>query len=262
MTNDLPEKNALALISQNEELAALYRDNAHVGASNLAGTLPQLKIHTQGKSSSNILEDGSEPNDGWFFYKPTSEQFETVECHVLTISRGYRSEGFQGKQNVFNQLLGGVIMDGTDFKPFILYFTGLKLQNLWDFGKEAGKYTKAKPIPIPMFALTVMFTTEKVSHNFGKSWVVKFEIEKDEKGIPKVVTDPGLFQFLRDHVETVEETINSLIAAKSTGEEEEPNVPVTPITPTVSGEPEEQEDVPPREEEGEKEEDPDDEIPF
>jgi hypothetical protein len=92
----------------------------------------------------------------------------------------------------------------------------LKLSKLWEFGKEAAKYTKAKPVPIPMFVLTVKLTTEKVTHPYGKSWIIDFEIEKSKDGTPELVTDPGMFQFLRDHVETVEDTIASLIETKST----------------------------------------------
>ena len=81
-------KNELDKIRNNPELAKLYQDNAKVGAENLAGELPLLKIHAVGRSLKNELKDGSEPNDGWFFYKPTQEQFQEIECHILTISRG------------------------------------------------------------------------------------------------------------------------------------------------------------------------------
>lgn len=237
MKNEPTANNALTLVSQNEELAKMYRDNAEVGASNLQGTLPLLKVHQVGKSSTNTLANGGQPTDGSFFYKVTAEEFKEVKCHVLTISRGYRSEGLnEDKKPIFNQILGGVIIDGSEFKPFLMYFTGKKLQNLWDFGKEAGKYTHAKPVPVPMFALTVKLTTEHVKNSFGMSWLVNFAIEKDESGNPIVVTDPGLFQFLRDHVTSVEETINNLISAKALEEDVEvsdiPHIqPANPVVP-------------------------------
>ena len=213
-------KNALATISENKELADMYRENAKAGAENLGGALPQLKVHAAGKSSTNELSDGTEPNDGFFFYKPTGEQFKELECHILTISRGYRAGGFQGKENVFHQILGGAIIDGEELKPFIMYFTGTRLSNLWDFGKEASKYTHAKPLPIPMFALTVKLSTESVKNNFGKNWIIRFEIVKTEDGDPKLVTDPKLFTILRENVETVESTISNLIDVKATEVEE------------------------------------------
>lgn len=207
-----------------QELLDLYKDNAQVGSENLGGNSPILKVHSVGRSTKNELDDGSEPNDGWFYYRPSKEQLETVECHILTISRGYRAEGMEGKKDVFHQLMGGIMLIEDRMEPFIMYFTGLRLSRLWDFGKVAAPFTRAKPFPVPMFALKVRLTTEKVSHNYGKSWVINFEIVKDEHGKPEIVTDPGLFVFLRDSVELVETQINSLIGTKDDVEEMGPAV--------------------------------------
>ncbi len=209
-------KNELATIQRNPALASMYNESARLGADNLGGSLPQLKVHALGRSSSNQLADGSEPNDGYFFYAPTQEQFKEVTCHILTISRGYRAEGFQGKQNVFHQLLGGVIVNDGQVKPFTMFFTGTRLSKLWEFGKEAGKYTHAKPVSIPMFALTVKLTTESVKNDFGKSWVINFEIVKDQDGNPELILDPKFFNLLKDNVGTLEDTIASLLDAKAT----------------------------------------------
>jgi hypothetical protein len=206
--------NTLAIVKQNDELAKMYKDNAELGSKNLGGQSPLLKVHTQGRSSTNELAEGGDPNDGWFFYKPTGEQFKEIECHILTISRGFRADGIN-KKDVFNQLMAGVIVNNGELKPFITYLTGLKLKQMWEFGKEASKYTRAKPIPIPMFTLKVKLTTERVKTDYGNSWIIKFEILQNEDGSPIVVTDSGLFQFLRDHVESVEDTIASIIAAKA-----------------------------------------------
>lgn len=224
--------NQLAVIGNNSELAKMYAESASYGSSNLAGELPLLKVHQTGKSTKNELQDGSEPSDGWFFYKPTGEQFEKLECHILTISRGFRAEGLNNDM-VFNQIIGGVIVDGSDFKPFILYVTGKKLQSMWDFGKAASKYTKAKPLPIPMFAMTVELSTHKEENSYGKSWLIDFNIKKAEDGTPILVMDPGVFQFLKDNVSTLEETIEGVIASKTNkgtdiiqGEESNPSGPL------------------------------------
>lgn len=216
-------KSQLEAIKNNPNLEKMYRDNASLGSENLAGSLPLLKVHATGRSNSE-LADGSEPVDGNFFYTPTQEQFEEIDVHVLTISRGFRAKGINENEDkeVFNQILGGVIVQDGDYKPFLMYFTGLKLQPLWDFGKEANKYTHAKPIPVPLFALSVKLTTEKVTNTYGKSWIVKFEIlhETDQDGnrYPKLVTDEGEFKYLKDNVETVQATIESVIARKEGAE--------------------------------------------
>ena len=144
-------KNSLSAIQGNADLAAMYNQNASVGAENLSGNAPYLKVHAAGKSTTNFLADGKKPNDGWFFYKPTQEQFEEVTVHILTISKGFRAEGMNEetdgtKKMIFNQVMGGVIKDNGDYKPFIMFLTGTKLSKMWEFGKEASRWTKAKPV--------------------------------------------------------------------------------------------------------------------
>lgn len=204
----------LEAIRANPDLAKMYAENATLGADNLAGELPLLKVHQVGKSTKNELSSGVEPDDGYFFYKPTGEQFNIVKCHILTISKGFRAQGIDDKE-IFNQIVGGVIVGEGEDKPFIMYMTGLKLQPLWTFGKEMAKYTRSKPMGIPMFALTVKMSTERVSNNYGKSWIINFEVDKNEDGTPVLVTDPAEFQFLKEHVATVQDTIASIIEAKS-----------------------------------------------
>lgn len=213
-------KSELEQLKNNSALASMYQESSKVGSENLGGETPQLKVHATGRSN-NELADGAEPKDGAFFYKPTAEQFDSVDCHILTISKGFRAPGLEeGKPDVFNQLMGGVIIDNGEYKPFIMYFTGLKLSYLWEFAKLAGKYTRAKPISIPMFALTVRMTTEKIANNFGKSWIVKFDIVKNPDGGPKLVLDETIFTFLRGNVEGTEEMIAALISAKAINKDE------------------------------------------
>lgn len=236
-------KAELARIQDDPELRKLYADSANLGSENLAKELPQLKIHTANKSEGNELADGTEPNNGWFFYKPTQEQFKELNVHILTISRGFRAEGLSGKQDVFNQIMAGVIIEGNEYRPFMMYFSGVKLSRLWEFGKEAKKYTRAKPVAIPMFALTVRLTVGTEQHSMGKSFVVDFEILKNPDGSPKLVTDPGEFVYLRDHVSDVALTIDSVIEKKESGQRNSAKASsVKPVAEAVEGEPV-QEDV-------------------
>lgn len=209
-------KNQLEAIKGNGALADMYRQNATAGAENLGGETPRLVIHATGKSQNNVLADGSDPTDGYFFYKPTGEQFKEIYCHILTISRGFRAPGMNddGKE-VFNQLLGGVIIEEGGYKPFVVYFTGLKLNSLWEFGKLASKYTKARDLPIPMFALTVKLTTEKVDSAYGKQWGFKFEIVNNEDGSVKLISDQATFSYIRNAVDSSEEMIRAIIDSKA-----------------------------------------------
>jgi hypothetical protein len=223
VTNPAPEAvKGLALVTNDPELIQMYTENAKVGSENLSGAAPYLKVHSAGRSTTNVLADGTQPNNGYFFYQPTQEQFQTITGHVLTISRGFRAEGMNEKdgkkESVYNQILAGVFFDKGEYKPFLMYMTGMKLSPMWEFGKEASKWTKAKPLPIPMFALSVKLSTKEVKTPYGFSWVIDFEIEKDAEGNPKLVLDAGEFQYLKDSVETVKETIESLIANKATKE--------------------------------------------
>ena len=218
-TGEKEMNSAIQIISKNNELMKMYKDNAKVGSDNLGGSSPLLKVHTAGKSSNNELADGSEPNNGWFFYKPTREQFENITCHILTISKGFRTKGFEeNKDDVFNQIVSGVITNNNSTKPFILYLTGLKLAKMWDFGKEASAYTNMRPVPVPMFALTVKLSTVKEKTKYGNVWLIDFEIVKDESGMPKVLTDEGEFVYYRDMVSTAEDMVSSLTNARSTEE--------------------------------------------
>ena len=214
-------------IEQNKELADMYNGSSKVGSENLSGSLPLLKIHASGRSTTNELLSGKEPNDGYFFYKPTQEQFEKVRCHILTISRGFRTERMNkkpGQKDTFNQLMAGVILNDNNFKPFIMFVTGKRLSPMWDFGKLAGKYTRRKPVSIPMFALTVDLSThkEKVTLDNGMSsnvHVMDFEIEKNKDGSPVLVTDSGEFQYLRDSVQGMNDMFEQIITSKEINEE-------------------------------------------
>lgn len=220
-------KSELEKIQQNPSLAKLYADNAAIGSQNLGGTSPIMKVIKEGKSKSR-LADGTRPQDGWFFYGPTQQQFQDLTVHILTISRGFRTKSLEaGKKDTFNQLLAGINIDGTN--PFLIYMSGKKLTPMWEFGKIANKYTHAKPFGRPLFSLTVKLTThmEKNSNPaWDDSWIIDFEIEKGEDNSPTFILDEKEFLFLRDKVADVEDSIESLIskiAVKDFSESHEPD---------------------------------------
>jgi len=206
------------------KLAQMYNESANVGAENLEGARPYLKIHSAGRSTTNQLADGTEPKDGNFFYAPTQEEFAELTIRILTISRGFYTEqedpNTHEKKRKWNQLMAGIILNDGEMKPFLMFITGSRLSPMWDFGKAIRKWTKRKPIPYPMFAMQVELKThrEKNSHN---SWshIIDFELLKDENDKPILISDEGEFQFVKDMTETMTEQINDMIAKKEIDED-------------------------------------------
>lgn len=230
-------KSELASLQENTTLAAMYNESAQVGAANLGGqSLPILRIHAAGKSTNNELVDGTEPTDGAFYYKPTKEDLgNTIDVHILTISHGFKTAPMEGsdKEYTFNQIVGGII--GND-KPFLMYFNGSKLQNLWNFAKEAAQYTRRKPVSFPMFSLSVRMSTKKGEKGkYAAPWIVAFEIVRNEDNTPKLILDEGEFAYIKDNVTLMEDTIEGLIAAKEL-KSAQPSVSGNPVAAPIEGE--------------------------
>lgn len=216
------ELSQMAVIKNDKELEELLNQNANAGAENLGGSLPILKIYAPGKTR-DLLANGNKPNEGWFFYKPTGEQFETITCHILTISKGFYAPSLENKEKeVFNQIMAGVIIENNQLtKPFVMYLTGKKLSPMWEFGKLAARYTKAKPVSFPLFSLTVKLSTKEESNNFGSSYIPVFELVKAEDGQPMINLDKDELRYLRERVDMVEDTIENVIARKAGEQQEE-----------------------------------------
>lgn len=236
-------KNSLEAVRNNKALQDMYEKNAEVGSENTGGQSPLLKIHAVGKSTSNVLAEGGEPDDGYFFYQPTGEQFKDIECHILCISRGYRVESLSDEKKAmgktdYNQLMAGVIVNDGKPRPFIMYMSGLKLNRMWDFGKEAAKYKRAKPFAIPLFALRVKLTSEKLTVEYkpGKkttAWVVNFEIMKTEEGAPIVVADEKAFNYLMKQVDEAKNMFDVIIEAKAV-EDQNQTVPAEEVDKPIA----------------------------
>jgi len=217
LANREQAENALASLEGNSDLAKMFNDSAKLGTENLSGGAPWLKVHAAGRSTTNFLADGKTmPDDGNFFYTPTQEQFKEIECHILTISKGFRTVETDPKgvtKEVFNQLIGGMIMNDGDPKPFIMFVRGKRLSPMWEFGKEIAKWTSRKPIAVPMFTMKVKLTTHMEKNDYSYSWLIDFTLEKVQD-IPVVTLDEGQFTFLKDSVSMMQEQISSLIANK------------------------------------------------
>lgn len=221
-------KNALEQVRSNAGLAAMYNENADAGAENLGGSLPTLSVYTIGKSK-QLLANGRKPEDGTFYYAPLKTSYKTIRAHIMTISQGYKAPDMLGKEK-FNQIVSGVFLNEGKPFPFMMFVRGLRLQNLWNFGKEAGQYTRMKPVSIPMFALTVEMTLQTKETDFGDNWIINFEILKDDTGFPVVITDEGEFMAMRGMVDEFKERADKIISAKATDEGESHPTPVESST--------------------------------
>jgi hypothetical protein len=236
LQKDMEEQKAaessLVALNDNKELMGMYNESAKMGSSNTPDSFPMLKLHVANKSRGNLLINGEEPNDGYFFHTKTKSQFKDPMVHILSISRSFYAKPQKDPKTgqialdektgqplkpKFTQLLSGVVTDGSDYQPFIMYFTGGKLNNLWGFAKLVQPLTNLKPVAIPMFALTVKLSREKVDSDYGPQSIVKFELVKDENGVPVLVKDPGEFTFLKDLLIQTESVLNSIIEHKEVG---------------------------------------------
>jgi len=194
------------------EIVDFFKVHAEVGSDNLAGSIPQLKVTEV--LSKNELADGGMANAGEFYYSPSQEAHQELEISVLTIPRGfYAMDNSDPPVPKFNQLLGGMILNS--MQPFIMFFSSTRLENLWNFGKEIRPMTKNKKEPIPMFSLLVKLSLEKrVNDKKQESHVVKFDLQKDDKGNVKFINDLEFLNLIRRGVDSAEDMIESFIDKK------------------------------------------------
>lgn len=207
-------KQRLATLQQNPELAKVLQEDAQNEAEKSGGSLPFLKIYVVNKSTQTLV-DGKEPNDGWFFYSPTQEQYEEVHCHILTISRGFRMPGMpneEGKiKNRWNHIVSGIMLNDEP-KPFWLFISGqARVNSLWEFQKELRTYNK---IGLPSFPLIIKLTTEKVKTEKSPAIVVRFEVEKDDNGFPMMEESPQEYMAIRQKVYDQEGYVEAYINRK------------------------------------------------
>lgn len=218
---ELQEKKDQQLARDDEELRRQMSESAGIGADSLSASLPILKIYTANKSADDVLADGSAPHDGFFLHKASGREWEDVYFHPMVISRGFYAFGVPDSKTgvkpvVFNNILGGVILNDLDYTPFIMYFTGTKLQNLWGFRDMIRPFIKRKINPIPMFCITASMNRDKFkTQNFGNVWIAKFDYERDENGKePSVQLDLDKFKFLKTAAERMVLVVGQIIADK------------------------------------------------
>jgi hypothetical protein len=189
------------------ELQDFYKDNAGVGSENLAGSMPQLKITESNSQNEGV--DGQYLAAGQFYYSPTKEAFSTVRVAIMAISRGfYAMDNQKEPKPKFTQLLSGMMLD--TLQPFVMFISGTRLQNMWNFGKEIKPFTKQ----VPMFSFEVELGLDKVKTDFGMNHVVTYTIKRDGKGQIQLLADRELLNLLRAGVDQAEDMFDSFINQK------------------------------------------------
>lgn len=200
-----------------KELQRFLKENASVGSENLGGaSLPQLKVHEA--TSKNKTEDGQYCKTGTFFYSPDRTSHEELTVSIMIISRGFRTldtdENGQPKRKKsgeldirFNQFVGGMILETQ--QPFIMFVGGTRLQKLWDFRDVIRPFTKGKQA-VPMFSLKVKLTLEEIETNFGRSYVVNYELIK-EGDMLQIIADMDMLQLLRSGVDLLKDKMTDFI---------------------------------------------------
>src|SRR5690606_38240546 len=108
----------------------------------------------------------------------------------------------------FTQLMGGMMLD--TMQPFVMFISGTRLENMWNFGKEVKPFTKQ----VPMFSFEVELGTEKNKTKYGMNHIVTFTVKRDSKGQVQLLADRDVLSILRNGVAQVEDMFASFIQQK------------------------------------------------
>lgn len=196
------------------DLVEFYKENAGVGSENLSGALPQLKINES--NSHNEMGNGEEAPAGTFFYLPTKEVFETVRASIMVISRGFygvqkEEDGSLPKREDgsiktdFTQLVGGMILENT--QPFVMFASGTRLQNMWNFGKEVKPFTRQ----VPMFSFEVELGLERMKQGKRVWHVVTYKVIRDIAGQIQLISDREMLAMLKLGIDSMKDMFEGFI---------------------------------------------------
>lgn len=199
-TKEEVEARELALARQKERLKKILEQDAQTEARESGASLPFLSLYISNRSTS-LLADGKTPNDGWFYYTKTQEQFENPLVHICHVSRGFRVLKKDDKGQMvpkYMHIVSGVL-EGDLKMPFFLTIGGSqRLERLWGFRDELRKYNNKG---IPSYAMLVKLSSENVKIKKpdgqpGMAKVINFEVSATN-GEPDVTDDYDLIMGLR-----------------------------------------------------------------
>lgn len=263
MSNEIDKKVNGVILS--EGVADIFKKNAQVGSENLSSSMPQLKVAEANSRDTDV--NGKPIPAGNFFYSPTKEYFEEVTVSIMNISRGfYAMANSKPPKPKFTQLIGGMMLD--TMQPFVMFASGTRLSNIWDFGKEIKPFTSNKQSPIPMFAFKVKLSLKRIETANGFNHIVEYEIIRTKEGNPEIIIDEILLNALLKGITQLNTTFDGFInqkeVDKETGKLLRESAAPQDITPKEVNIDEEFPDLTPTEEELKKNKEsvPADDIPF
>lgn len=139
---------------------------------------------------------------GMFYYKGDGSLFKEVTCSLLTFTKkdfpDYSDKSKMVKTYVF---LGAII---PELKPFVLY---LKSTGIGAAKQFFGQMTSMK---VPMFALKVRLTSDKIESEKGTYWKINFHIDGVRDSMKELVT---LETLTKKYESTVKTEVESEVEA-------------------------------------------------
>lgn len=192
-------KQELAI--RQEKVKQMLAEDAKTEAQESGASLPFLSLYIMNRSTS-LLADGKTPNDGWFYYTKTQEQFERPLVHICHISRGFRVLKKDDKGEMipkYMHIVSGVLA-GDVSMPFFLTIGGSqRLERLWEFRDLLRKQNNKG---VPAYSMMVELSSENVKIKKpdgqpGMAKVINFDISKTNGEID-VIDDYSLIMELRD----------------------------------------------------------------
>lgn len=204
-TKEELEAKELALARQKELVKKLLEQDAQNEAKESGASLPFLSLYISNRSTS-LLADGKTPNDGWFYYTKTQEQFENPLVHICHITRGFRVLKKDDKGQMvpkYMHIVSGVL-EGDLKMPFFLTIGGSqRLERLWEFRDLLRKHNNKG---IPSYAMLIKLSSENVKIKKpdgqpGMAKVINFDISTGIDGQPDVIDDYNLIMGLRQATE-------------------------------------------------------------
>lgn len=177
-----PEKEESTAVTKFD--AEYLKKISTLGMEELEDTdLPLPTILLIQKNSELVDDEGNPYPLGHFFYKGTKEIMSEVNCIFLSFTKRELPSFSDKELLVTTWIFLGVL--GKDLRPFLLYCKNTALGPAREF------LANVKAMMLPMFAVKVKLTSEKIEGEKGTYYKIKFNTTGD-------IEDPEQLMLLED----------------------------------------------------------------